>query len=73
MDGKVIGRQGRVGEGETDDMKSAATVTIKAPGAMTPKGRKDIADWLRQHADDLERDGKDYVETGSFRGRYAYE
>ena len=38
---------------------------------MTPIGRKEIADWLRQRADDLEATGMDYAKR--FRGRYFYE
>lgn len=51
--------------------KSAAILTIKAPGLMTPKGRKQIAAWLVRHADDLLTYGKQYTE-GTFRGRYLY-
>ncbi len=51
--------------------KSAAIITIKAPGKMTAKGRRDIAKWLRRHADMLLKDGKNYTE-GRFTGRYLY-
>lgn len=51
--------------------KSAAVITIKAPGTMTAKGRKAIADWLRHHALMLIKDGAAYTE-GRFTGRYMY-
>lgn len=51
--------------------RSAAVVTIKAPGRMTARGRRDIATWLRQQAAHLLRHGKDYTE-GTFRGRFIY-
>ena len=50
---------------------SAAIITIKRPRAMTPKGRRDIAKWLRHHADMLVAEGKNYTE-GRFTGRYYY-
>ena len=52
-------------------MTTAAVITIKAPGTMTPKGRKDIAAWLRHHAEMLLEHGEEYTH-GIFRGRYAY-
>ena len=36
----------------------AARVQIVRAGEMTKRGRAMIAKWLRQHADDLERDGE---------------
>ena len=51
-------------------MKASAVVTIKGPGAMTPKARKAIAAWLRLQAVALETDGKDYTDVGLYRGRY---
>lgn len=51
--------------------KSAAIVTIKAPGRMTKKGRKDIAMWLKRHADMLMKHGQNYT-NGRFTGRYIY-
>lgn len=51
--------------------KSAAVITIKAPGKMTARGRRDIALWLRQHAAHLLKHGKDYTE-GRFTGRFIY-
>lgn len=50
--------------------RSVAVVTIKDAGRMTKKGRKAIADWLRKHADDLEKLGDNYAPR--FRGRYLY-
>lgn len=52
--------------------KCAAILTIKKPGAMSEQGRKDIADWLRQHAKNLLKYGKDYNDKGDFRGKYFY-
>jgi hypothetical protein len=51
--------------------KSAASITIKSPGKMTKRGRKDIATWLRQHANWLTKYGDEYT-TGRFTGRYFY-
>lgn len=51
-------------------MRAAATVIIKDAEKMTPKGRKDIAEWLRMHAEMLVKYGKDYDKA--FRGRYMY-
>ena len=49
---------------------AAAVVTIKQPEHMTKKGRRAIAEWLRQTAR--------YLETNklcgpTFRGRYMYQ
>jgi len=51
--------------------KSAAVVSIFAAPAMTPKGRRQIAAWLRRHADLLVKEGKNYT-SGRFTGRYLY-
>jgi hypothetical protein len=51
--------------------KSAAIVTIYHAPAMTKKGRKAVADWLRYRADDLEKHGKEFTE-GRFTARYIY-
>ncbi len=50
--------------------KSAAILTIFDADRMTPRGRGDIAKWLREHAEDLERDGSNYSKL--FRGRFQY-
>lgn len=51
-------------------MTNTATIlTIKSPGNMTKRGRRDIAAWLRRAADDLEELGADYTE-GRFIARY---
>lgn len=52
--------------------QSAAVLTIFSPGKMTPRGRKDIAAWLRRHASHLLKHGNDYTE-GRFTGRFIYE
>ena len=50
--------------------QSAAIVTIKDAPSMTKRGRKQIAAWLRKHADWLEQDGDKYSKR--FTGRYLY-
>ena len=57
------------GEARLDNEKSIATIVIKAPGKMTAAERKDIATWLRRHAEHLLKHGKEYTE-GRFTGRY---
>jgi hypothetical protein len=52
--------------------QSAAIITIKSPGKMSPRGRRDIAKWLRMHAAHILKHGKDYTE-GKFTGRYIYQ
>lgn len=51
--------------------KSAAILTIKDAAKMTPKGRRDIAAWLRARAKDLVEVGSQLHST--FRARYIYE
>lgn len=51
--------------------KTAATITIHGARRMSPEGRKRIADWLRQHANDLMVEGDSYADR--FRGRYLFE
>lgn len=50
--------------------KTAASIMIRDADKMTAKGRRDIAKWLRQHADFLLKHGHDY--HSQFRGRYIY-
>ena len=50
--------------------KAAAVVTIHRAGAMTKRGRKAIAKWLRNHAEWLEQYGDQYASR--FTGRYLY-
>lgn len=50
---------------------SAAILTIKEPAEMTPKGRKAIAEWLRQQAKDLIKYGDNYAKR--FTARYLYK
>lgn len=52
-------------------IKSAAVITIKAPGKMTKAGRKNIAAWLRKHASMLLRHGEQYTD-GRFTGRFIH-
>lgn len=49
----------------------AATLTIKSPGKMTKRGRKDIARWLRELADALEEQGEQYTD-GHFTAGFNY-
>jgi hypothetical protein len=51
--------------------KTAAIITIRGAGRMTKKGRRDIANWLRRHADSLVKYGHEYS-NGRFIGRYHY-
>lgn len=48
----------------------AAIVTIKDASNMSSSGRRAIAKWLRNHADMLVKDGKNYSKR--FVGRYMY-
>jgi len=51
---------------------TAAVLTVNQPGRMTTKGRKQIAQWLRDRADDLTNRGRDLNDTGAWRCRYYY-
>lgn len=51
--------------------QSAAIITIKSPGKMTKRSRRDIAQWLKRHADMLLKDGDKYTD-GRFTGRFIY-
>ena len=51
--------------------KSAAVLTIKDASDMTKKGRRAIANWLRDRANDLEEYGDQLSKT--FRARYIYK
>lgn len=50
--------------------KTAAVLTIKNAADMSPKGRREIADWLREQAKTLEAEGVQY--SSRFRARYLY-
>jgi hypothetical protein len=50
--------------------KSVAILTIKGAGNMTQESREQLAEWLKQHADDLVQDGWNY--SNRFIGRYIY-
>lgn len=52
--------------------KTVATLTVKAPGAMTEQGRRDIAAWLRRQATHLIRSGRWYSKRSRFTSRYRY-
>lgn len=51
--------------------RSAAVLTIKDADKMTPKGRKEVAAWIRQRADFLEKHGANLGPR--FRTRYVFE
>ena len=51
--------------------QSAAILTLKAPGHMSKRGRKSIADWLRRQASFLLKYGDKYSET-RVTARYLY-
>lgn len=51
--------------------KSAATLTLNKPGEMSKRGRKQIADWLRRQARDLEKLGDQYS-SKRLTARYLY-
>ena len=48
---------------EKDGYGIAARFTVRRASEMTPKGRKQIAKWLRDEAVKLDRDGADYSAT----------
>lgn len=48
--------------------RTVAVVTIRQAPQMTPKGRMEVAAWLRKHATRLETDGARYATH--FTGRY---
>lgn len=52
--------------------KTAAIITIKSPGKMTPRGRKDIVTWMRKQAAHLHKYGKHYTDK-RFTARFIYE
>ena len=52
-------------------LNPTAIITIRRPGKMTARGRRDIAAWLKKHAAYLLKHGKDYTE-GTFTGRFIY-
>jgi hypothetical protein len=51
--------------------QSAAILTIKAPGKMSKRGRKKIAEWLIRNARDFLSLGDKYTD-GRFTARYIY-
>ena len=55
-------------------MRTAAIVTINNPGAMTRKGAKMVAAWLRKTASYLSNPKlqKQLNDTGPFRAKYFY-
>jgi len=52
--------------------KVAAVLTLRRAGAWSPRGRRDIAAWLRKQADFLVAHGKDYPEDSASQSRYCY-
>lgn len=51
--------------------KRAAILTIFDAPAMTKRGRKQIAAWMRKQADFLEKHGQEYAKR--FTARYLYK
>jgi len=51
--------------------KSAAILTIKKASDMSLRGKKDIAEWLRNQAKNLLKHGKLY--SDKFTARYLYK
>lgn len=51
--------------------KKVATMTIWGIGKMSKRGRKDIAEWLRHRASEVENNGDAYTE-GRFRAGFEY-
>ena len=51
--------------------KAIAVFKIKDAGKMTPKGREDIAEWMRKQADELIMDGENY--SKHFIARYLID
>jgi hypothetical protein len=51
--------------------KKVATATIHGIGRMTKRGRRDIAAWLRNLADGIEKQGEQYTD-GRFRAGFRY-
>ena len=49
-------------------MKSAAVITVRDASKMTKRGKKQVAAWMRKHADMLEVEGHNY--SRRFTGRY---
>ena len=51
--------------------KVAASVMVYGVAEMTPKGRREVCNWLRRLAGDLQREPDTFAKT--FRARYWYE
>ena len=51
--------------------KVAASVTVYQVEDMTDKGCKEVCDWLRKLARDLQREPESFAKT--FRARYLYQ
>ena len=52
---------------------SAAILTIKKPGNMTPEGRKAIAAWLKKEAFHLLKYGAEYTSIKKYTASYLYK
>lgn len=50
--------------------REAASVVIHRVADMTAEGRREVCDWLRRLADNLESEPEAFAKT--FRGRYLY-
>jgi hypothetical protein len=51
-------------------LKVAAVITIRNADKMSKEGRKEVADWLKETAKSLVKDGHLY--SGEIRFRYMY-
>lgn len=53
-----------------EKQRAAATLHVVDAAGMSPKGRGEIAAWLRKQADALQAQGDNYA--ARFRARYLY-
>jgi hypothetical protein len=50
-----------ISENDHDNDVWHARLRLYHPALMTPRGRAEIAEWLRVQADQLEREGRNYA------------
>jgi hypothetical protein len=62
---------GGIGGGKAVKTKSAAIITVRDAHIMTPKGRKEIAAWMRKSADTLVKHGKEFGPRFTYRYQYT--
>lgn len=51
--------------------KTAGSIRLHSAGKWSEQGRKEVAEWLRTQADELEREGDQYADT--FLARRLYQ